>query len=238
MIVAAIHQPQYLSWLGLVERTTKCDTFVLLDNVPYSKNYFYNRNRIKTANGWIWLTVPVITKNRFGQAIKDIEINNTKNWARNHWKNISLAYKKSKYFEYYISGLEEIYKRQWQYLVDICEATTKFIMESFGIKTPVCKASELGVGGRKENLLVEICKKLDATVYLSGVDGKKYLNLENWSEQQIRVIFQDFRHPKYPQLFNGFIPQMSAIDLLFNCGPESLNILQNKNGEKAELQLK
>ena len=238
MTVIGIHQPQYLPWLGFVERVYNCDVFVLLDNVPYSKNYFYNRNRIKTANGWIWLTVPVITKNRFGQLIKDVEIKNSVDWRSDHWKSIFFAYKKSKYFECFASSLEEIYKREWQYLYEICEIMIEFIMKSFGIKTPIYRASELNVHGKKEDLLLNICKKLNVNKYLSGIDGKNYLNLENWKNQQIKVLFQNYKHPKYPQMFNnGFIPQMSSVDLLFNCGPESLNILKDERGEKIGLTL-
>jgi len=237
-MIIGIHQPQYLIWLGLVDRVYRCDKFVLLDNVPYSKNYFYNRNRIKTANGWIWLTIPVVTKNRFGQLIKDVQINNTLDWRKDHWKSISLAYKKCRYFDQYATMFEEIYNQQWQYLGDICEATTKLIMKAFGITTPIYKASELGIEGKKEELLINICKNWKADMYLSGVDGRNYLNSESWRNSQIEVNFQDFKHPKYPQLYGDFIPQMAAIDLLFNCGGESLDILKDEHREKIELILK
>ncbi len=237
-MIIGIHQPQYLPWLGLIDRIEQCDIFVILDNVPYSKNYFYNRNRIKTSKGWMWLTIPVLFTGRFGQLIKDIKIDNTQDWRRKHLRSIYYEYKKSPYFDFFYPPLKELLNTDWENLSDLSSESMILLVNLFGLSKQIVKASDLQVDGAKENLLINICMKLKADIYLSGPDGKSYLNLNNWNNKGIRVVFQDFKHPKYPQLFNGFIPQMSAIDLLFNCGPESLNILKDKYGEKVELILK
>ena len=222
-----IHQPMYLPWLGLFDRMYKCDVFVLLDNVPYSKNYFINRNKIKTANGWIWLTVPTLAKGSFGQLISDVRINNKVNWREQHWKSIYYSYKKAPYFSRYAEFFEQVYKREWTYLNEIIEELLIFILKSLEINTTIIKASMLNVGGVKEELILNICKAVHADEYLSGPDGKNYLSLELWHENSIKVTFHNYYHPEYPQLHGEFLPQMSIIDLLFNCGENSLEILLN-----------
>lgn len=220
-----IHQPMYLPWLGLFDRIHKCDVFVLLDNVPYSKNYFINRNKIKTANGWTWLTVPVLTKGSFGQLISEVQINNKVDWREQHWKSIYYSYKKAPCFSKYADFFEQVYQRDWTYLVEVTEESLSHLLKVLGIATMVQRASGLKVAGSKEELVLGICKAVHADEYLSGPDGKNYLNLELWRENNIKVIFHDYHHPQYPQLHGEFLPQMSIIDLLFNCGDESLKIL-------------
>lgn len=221
-----IHQPMYFPWLGLFDRIYRCDKFVLLDNVPYSKNYFLNRNRIKTPNGWAWITVPVLTKGKFNQLIKDVKIDNSSKWREKHWKSIYYNYQKAPYFNTYAEILKsEVYDRVWENLSDLCVKTLNLVLDMLKIKIPILKASELGVSGKKEDLLLNICGKLGADEYLSGPDGRKYLNLKKWEENGIKVFFHDYKHSTYPQLYGEFIPNLSIIDLLFNCGEKSLKIL-------------
>lgn len=238
-MIVGIHQPQYLPWLGIIDRVMQSDIFVMLDNVPYSKNYFYNRNRIKTANGWCWLTVPVLFKGRFGTWIKDIMINNRTNWREKHWKSILSAYNKAPFFKVYKQYFEEFLYKEWIYVSEVSIRSLILILRLYGIDKKIVKASELDVKGSKEELLVNICKELGADSYFSGPDGKDYINLDVWRANRIEVIFQNFKHPKYPQLYGDFISQMSAIDFLFNCGRErGQSILMDKEGEKIELMLK
>jgi hypothetical protein len=230
----AIHQPQYLPWLGLIDRIAQCDTFVLLDNVPYSKNYFHNRNRIKMQNGWIWLTVPVLTKGRFGQLIKDVEINNQTRWREKHWLSISHAYKNAPYFDLYKEFFAELYAREWHLLVDLNETIMMYLMTQLGLAAKVTRASQLKASGAKSQLILRICQEVGADVYISGIDGAKYLDEAAFAREGIKVIYQDFHHPVYPQQFGEFLPQMAAIDMLFNCGPETLRILQDRNTKRIE----
>jgi len=222
-----IHQPMYLPWLGLFDRINRCDVFILLDNVPYSKNYFLNRNKIKTANGWTWLTVPVIFKGNSHKIIKEIEIDNRSDWGKKHWLSIYYSYKNSSYFDTYADVFEHFYKQEWRYLVEASTHLLFSLLRMLNIKTPIRMASTLGVEGRKEELILNICKSVQAEEYLSGPDGRNYLNLGLWQENKVKVEFHDYLHPQYPQLHGEFLPHMSVIDLLFNCGPDSLPILKN-----------
>ncbi len=237
-MVAAIHQPQYLPWLGLIDRIIKSDVFVFLDSVPYSKNYFYNRNRIKTANGWIWLTIPVLFKGKFGEKIENIRIDNGINWREKHLKSISLAYKKAPFFKQYIPHLEDFYSKEWLFLSQASIASTELMLKLFGITARTIKSSDIKAEGAKETLLIDICRKLGAKAYLAGPDGKNYIRPENWKESNIEVRFQDFRHPKYQQLFGEFLPQMSAVDMLFNYGQDCLSLLLDAKREYSDLVLK
>lgn len=225
MKVVGIHQPQYLPWLGLLDRVSRCDVFVILDNVPYSKNYFYNRNRIKTANGPIWLTVPILTKGHFGQTFIETRIDNSQNWGEKHWKSIYYAYKDAPHFDEYGEYLKAKLSEKWEILADLCIETFTYLLSSFNSKSKILKSSEMGVEGKKEELLINICKKVGATHYLSGPDGKNYLTSALWEENNISIDFQHYIHPKYPQLYGDFVPNLSAIDLLFNCGKTGLETL-------------
>ncbi len=229
IVRVGIHQPMYLPWLGLFDRIYKCDQFILLDNVPYSKNYFINRNKIKSPREWQWLTVPVLMKGNFGQPIKDVRIDNSTDWAKKHWLSIYHLYNKAPYFLKYSDFFEDVYKKKWDYLIDLLEHLLKYLLVALKIDTPIKKASSLAIEGQKEELILNICKTLGANEYLSGPDGRNYLRLTEWETHNINVIFHDYRHPEYPQLYEKFIPEMSIIDLLFNCGPKSLSILKNED---------
>ncbi len=222
-----IHQPMYLPWSGLFDRISRCDLFILLDNVAYSKNYFLNRNKIKTAAGWAWLTIPVLMKGDSNKIIREVEINNKDNWRQKHWKSIYYAYKNSPYFEKYSDYFENFYQQDWKYLVEATASTMNYLLEVLKIDTPIMMASSMGVLGKKDELILNICQEVGADEYLSGPDGRNYMNLELWERNKIKVQFHDYRHPEYPQLHRDFLPFLSAVDLLFNCGPDSLDIIRN-----------
>jgi hypothetical protein len=225
---AGIHQPMYLPWLGLFDRIFKCDLFILLDNVAYSKNYFLNRNKIKTASGSVWLTIPVLLKGNSNKIIKDVEIDNRNDWRKKHWMSIYYSYKNSKYFDNYVTIIEDFYKQEWKYLVEASSFMLATLLKILNINTPIKMASALGAQGKKEGLILEICKLVQADKYLSGPDGRNYLNPALWQENQIEVQFHDYQHPRYSQLHGEFLSHLSVIDLLFNYGPDSLRILTNR----------
>lgn len=225
-MIVAIHQPNYLPWLGYFYKIARADMFVLLDNVQYSKNGFINRNRIKTPQGAAWLTVGVLTKGSFGQSIKDVEINNSLPWASTHVKSIHQNYSKAPYFMDYIALLEDIYRQHWEKLADLNESIIKVICRALGIGGVEFKmASELDVSGQSTELLVGICRTLGADTYLSGPSGRKYIDEELFRNEGISLRYSDFKHPAYGQLWGDFIPDMSIIDLIFNEGERSLEIL-------------
>ena len=221
-----IHQPEHIPWLGFFDKVSQADTVVLLDNVPFRKNYFQNRNKIRTQPGWTWLTVPVLAKGMSSQLIQEVQINNAVDWQSKHWKSVTQSYSKAPFFPKYSNFLKQIYDRQWTYLVDLNEEIIGHIIHQLGIKVKTIKASILGVTGRGTDLLLQICQKLNTGIYLSGISGKDYLEESKFTGQGIKVIYQEFYHPIYRQMYEPFLPGISTIDLLFNQGDKSLDILK------------
>jgi len=227
-MIIAIHQPNYMPWLGYFYKICKSDIFVFLDNVQFSKNSFQNRTRIKTPTGSIWLTEPVLTKGRFGQLTNEVEFNNNLPWRKKHLKTLEVNYKKSKYFDSFFLKLKQTFlKKEWKRLVEFNVELIKLICNELGFKRYFVFASELQVKGSGTELLVDTCKRLGADTYFSGSGGKKYQKEEAFKKAGIKVVYSDFKHPEYPQLWGSFEPNLSIVDLLFNCGKESTNILIN-----------
>ena len=225
MTVVVIHQPQFLPWLGYIDKLDRSDVFCLLDTVQYKKNEFQNRNRIKTADGWQWLTVPVTY--RFPQRIEEVGVNQTVDWQRKHLQALKTNYSKSPFFETYYASFEEFYQQSYELLTEVNVACIRLLMDLLGLKSKVVLASSLQVGTEDPTLrLVEICRSLGGDAYLSGRDGAKYMDLDTFHSHQLELVFQDFNHPEYPQCYGPFEPNLSVVDLLFNCGPESLTIIR------------
>jgi len=227
-MIASIMQPGYLPWLGFFELIYSCDLFVLLDDVQYTKKDWRSRNRIRTKDGWIWLSVPVLTRNKQSQLINEVKINSSINWRRKHLKAIEINYNKAKYFNDYFPYFENLYTIDWEYLLDLDIEIINWVVKVLNIKTPIIKSSGLNTEGKKEDKIINICKKLNATELYDSKAAQNILKLDKFSENGIRVKFQDYRHPVYIQEYKPFLPFMSVIDLLFQYGPKSLNILLNK----------
>lgn len=222
----AIHQPECLPWLGFVDKIRQSDIFVLLDSVQFEKNYFQNRNRIRTAAGVQWLTVPVLTKGQFGQAINDVRIRTAEPWQRRHCRGLALSYGRAPFFDRYFPAMSRIYEQAWELLADFNVAVIDWLARAFGYERRFVLASSLSVEGKSSELLARLCVALDAGVYLSGVSGRDYLDETPFREAGIAVRYQEFRHPVYRQCYEPFIPQMSSLDLLFNVGPEAPAVLE------------
>lgn len=229
-----ILQPSYLPWLGYFDQISKADYFVFLDDVLYTKNDWRNRNRIKTPTGPIWLTLPVDIKNRISQnlLIKDVKIRSHK-IILSHLKSIEFAYKKSAFFNEIFQLLEKSLKDSYDFLSDLNIDTILAICNYLKItKTKFLKSSDLKIMyNSPSDRLVKICQNLNATNYLTGQGAKDYLDKSSFEKEKIEVEFQDYKHPVYTQLWGEFIPYLSIIDLLFNKGKESLDILVNKQSE-------
>lgn len=224
-----ILQPGYIPWLGFFEQMYKSDVFVIYDDVQYDKESWRNRNRIKTANGVQWLTVPVIVRFEDAPLINDIKIDNKLNWRKKHLHSIKQNYSKVAYFKKYIDIFEEAYSKKWQYLVDI---DMHFILELsvlLGIDcNKIVRSSTLNISGDKIERLIEICKLFKADTFYEGAAGKNYIDDSQFARNGIKVEYQDYKHPAYRQLHGDFVPYLSVVDLLFNHGEESLAILLNK----------
>lgn len=221
----SIHQPNYLPWLGFFHKMSLCDQFVLLDTVPFSKNSYQNRCRIKTAQGEQWLTVPVLIKGHFAQPTHLVRVDAHGGWAEKHWRTVQQNYRRAPFFHELSEQLEPIYRTAWDLLVDPNSALIKKIADALSIKTPILRASQLDVQGSRSELLCAICQALGATEYLSGPSGKGYLDETVFSARGIRVLYHQFDHPVYRQRYDPFIPGLSIIDLWANLGPASRALL-------------
>jgi len=225
-MICAIHQPQTFPWLGYIAKIMQSDVFVILDNVQFKKNEWQNRNRIKTQQGPQWLTVPVL--HNFGQLISEVEINNNVNWRHKHIQSLQTNYAKADYFNQLMREIEEIYDREWNHLREFNLAGIKWILRLLKINTPIFMASEIPeLKDRPEitpdERLILITRAVHADSYLSGAGGRDYLQTELFPRQNIRLMFQQFVHPRYKQLHGDFISHLSVLDLLFNEGPDQAN---------------
>jgi hypothetical protein len=227
---AVILQPGYLPWLGFFEQISRCDVFVYLDDVQYTKNDWRNRNRIKTKEGTQWLTVPV--SYRFGQNINEVCINNSSPWRRKHLQAMKIWYGRSTFFDMYFELLERILHKDRVYLIDLDVELIQSFLEILGIKVRTVLSSEFPKDARDKQLrLVEICKSLECDGFYEGKSGQNYIHTDIFASQGITVEFQDYEHPYYDQLWireQGFISHLSVLDLLFNHGSDSLDILTGR----------
>lgn len=225
-LTVSIHQPAYLPWLGYFDKIQKSDLFIYLDTVQFQKNSFQNRNKIRTSEGWIWLTVPVETKGRlYSTEIKDLTINNRANWRRKHLESIRTNYRKAECFDEVFGWIAPYYDKPWNRLSDLCFEMMMDCITRLGLDTQIVRASEqLSVEGAKSDLVLELCKATGATRYLSGSLGRDYLDLESFADAGIEVGFQDYQHPQYPQAYPGFEPGMGIVDL-FMCADNPSKVI-------------
>ncbi len=223
-MIVAVHQPQYLPWLGYFDKIRRADIFCYLDSVQYKKNDWQNRNRIKTSQGWQWLTVPV--RYKYPERICDVKINTTVKWRQKHLQALITNYRRAPFFSRYIGLCEQVYAEDWQSVSELNICFIECLKDALGLAFKrAIKSSQLELSEDPTDRLIDICKAVGAETYLSGQDGVNYMDLERFKANAIQVVIQDYQHPVYPQMFKGFESHMSVVDLLFNCGPESLNIL-------------
>ncbi len=229
-MIVTVMQPAYLPWLGYFERIARSDLFISLDHVNMdanSKTKFANRNKIRTSDGWTWLTVPVRSKGLHENLMLDkIEIENSISWRRKHWRSIEANYRRAPYFGDTAPRLSEIFDREWTHLVPMCDAWHTLFCELLGLTTQTIKSSTLPIRSEKQQLILDLCREKGATTYVSGPFGRDYLNPGDFSDAGIELVFHDYAHPTYAQAHDGFQPYMSALDLLLNHGPAALDILR------------
>ena len=232
IVTVSINQPAYLPWLGYFHRIAMADAHVVLDHVQLEKNSFTNRNKIRTREGWCWLTVPLQTAGKFGDlSIIEVKIASQQRWAPKHWQTLRMNYSKAPFFDQHAAFFEGIYGRTWDRLGELAREITEYLLDAFGIGTKLHFSSQMTASGKRDELVLNLCRELGATAYISGPLGRNYLREELFSQHQIAVRYDDYQHPAYSQVYPGFEPYMAAIDLLFNCGPASREIMM-KNQER------
>lgn len=219
MEIITIHQPEHLPWLGYFNKLLKADTFVILDSVQFEKNNYQNRNRILTKNGSMWLSVPIEMKGHTGATIQDMKIANTlqPKWKKKYLTSIQNAYSKHPYFDIIYPDIERIVNENSSL---ICELNIELILYFANKLRSTCsfvRSSDMKTSGRKSDLVLDICKQMNADIYISGSGGREYMDLKSFEESGIRVSFNDYKHPSYIQKNSKeFVPYMSVLDLLMN----------------------
>ena len=230
-MIVSIMQPAYMPWLGYFDRIAKSDVHVVLNDVTMdksSKTKFANRNKIRTQQGWAWLTVPLKSFSQSSRVlINEIEIAPDNNWREKHLKTLHFNYSNSVYYSDYSTYFESFYKEKWSSLEPMLLESTRFLLNTLNLNTPLIPSTELSVMSKKSNLILDICRNISATTYLSGPFGRHYLDKDTFERAGIELQFHDYFHPTYEQLYDGFEPYMSILDLLFNHGDNSLEILQS-----------
>jgi hypothetical protein len=230
-MIVTIHQPDFLSWLGFFNKVTLSDLLVIGDHVQYRSNGYQNRNRIKTVKGSQWLTIPIV--HSWGEPIYKVRAldqeQNGSMWNDVHLRTLQVNYGKAKYYDQYIGIFEKIYKKRIALLSDYNLEFMNAIFEILGIKIPIRKTSEMTLTQSKTDLIVEIIQKVGGDRYLSGLKGSKYMDESVLESNGIKLLYNNYEHPVYTQQFmqQGFLSNMSVIDLIFNHGPESLDIIKS-----------
>jgi len=236
MRTAVIMQPTYLPWLGYFDLMDRSDIFVVLDSVQFDKRSWQQRNRIKTANGELWLTVPVLSKGKRDQKICDVLIDDTQDFERKHVQTIRNAYARAEGASQHIGGLENIFEGKYTKLAELNIQLIAWIRDKLGIKTRIVRSSALPVEGNRVDLLISICKAVDATHYLSAEGARAYIEENNkFQSESIQLHYHGYQHPIYQQLHGKFMSFLSVIDLIFNEQDQSLPILRSGRLSRAEV---
>lgn len=231
-MIIGIHQPHFFPWLGYLDRMCRCDLFVLLDHVQFERQNYQNRVTIKTPQGLSWLVVPVYQRSR-SERILDKDIDNQARgrhrWGPRCYRTLEHAYRAAPWFETWSGEVRSLLEADWSRLVDLNLASIELLRRAFDIRTPLLRSSALGVRQRGAGAVLEICKSVGADALLGGIGAsRRYLDPACFERAGIELRWQNVEQPRYPQCSRPeqFAPGVSALDLLFNCGPESRAVLE------------
>ncbi len=231
--IMAAHQPNFIPYLGFFDKLNQSDVFIIRDEVLFVEKDYHHRNRIRINSvdninnpQFKWIKVPV---NPINDYIKHVSINKDFRYKDRRWRDqilhdIRVNYDKAPFFDRFFPKFEEIFLDHDEKLIHLNMDIINLLKNAFGIKTRVVMASDFGLKPEYYDKsdaaedLVNLCKAVNANVYLSGEGGKVYLNLEPFEREGIEVRFQDYNHPVYKQRFPGFVPNMGAVDALFCVG--------------------
>lgn len=232
------HQAEFMPWLGNISKASMGDIYLILDDSQYKKEYFENRNKIRLKNdqGWQWLTVPVGNKSHINN-FQDVKIINNI-WKRKHLNSIKLSYSRCKYFNEVYSDFSDIINSySGSSLSNLNVEIISFALRMFDINVPIYRTSIINktsplILGQGTDLVISMCEYFNANVFVAGPSGRSYLIAEEFEKKDIKLVFQEFSHPKYTQIHGGFLPYMSFLDLLFNHGKEEAIKILSKSEYK------
>jgi WbqC-like protein family len=230
-MILSTYQPYFAPFPGFFHKMLLSDTFVVLDEVQFPRGTTWiTRNRFKHDQGNLWITVPVRKKGLGLQKINQVKIHHEAPWARKHLASLKAAYLKAPYFHDHLPFLEEVFSSRYETILDLNLAIIEHLMKSLGIETKLILLSSLGIGSEGNERLVEVCRSLGASQYLAQSAARKYLDHQLLSDAHVEVKYVNPPRPVYPQLWGDFIVNLSTFDLLFNCGPKSLEVIQKASG--------
>jgi len=219
-------QSNYIPWRGYFDFIESVDLFVFHDDLQYTKNDWRNRNRILTANGLRWLTVPVHYRS-VGMTIDEVPIDYSQDWPVRHLRQLEAAYGSAPFFETYIYAFADIVRRRHESISDLNVELCRWVMRELGIETHTIMSRDLCIRGRKTERLLDILRSVGGTTYVSGPSAAAYLELERFGEEGIAVEFKTYDYAPYPQTQLGFTGEVTVLDLLFNEGPNARQFLKS-----------
>ncbi len=230
-MIVAIHQPHYLPWLGYLHRMAQVDLFIVLDHVQFERRNHQNRAQIRLDGEARWLSVPVEQRSQKERIIdKRVDNDDPRPWGPIHFATLRHAYREAAHFKSYAGALREILEARWEQLIDLDLATLEFMRTAFDIRTPFVRSSALGAGGAKSELILNLCRAAGAERLLAGFGAsRRYLDAEAFARQGVRIEWHQFSHPVYTQCGSQpFIAGLAGVDLLFNCGARSRDVLMGE----------
>ena len=222
-MIVAIHQPQYLPWVPYFDKADQADVFIYLDNVQFARRGVQHRNQIKTAQGAHWLSVPVNARRE--TLIQDVTLADNP-WRESHIRTTQLNYARAPH-RALLDELHPLIEQPRDRLVELNIAVTEWFFEKLGVGCRRLRASELGVTGTKEDLMIALTKAAGGTIYLSGPGAAAYQSAQNFANASVELRYQSYSNRSYSQCFPeiGFVADLSALDLLLNTGPSARDIL-------------
>lgn len=230
MTCVAGHQPNLYPYGGFFAKMNIVDVFVIVDNSQYVKKQYHNRNRVKLVDGRAaWLSVPVVTSGRFGQAINEVEIDPRHHWRNIHLKSLLVNYQKAPFFDDFFPEVRDLLSENWERLVDFNLAFIQLVRKHLEIETQLEVASERKIDGKATDLIVDICRKTEADTYLHGRHARDYVDFNLLERESVNSLIQRYDPVDYPQLHGTFIPNLSVLDVIFNCGPRSKEVIMGGN---------
>jgi WbqC-like protein family len=218
----AIIQSCYVPWKGFFDLIGRCDEYVIFDRVQYAKRHWHNRNRIKTAAGLEWLTIPVLSKGRYAQPIHEVEIE--KPWTERHWRALELAYRRAPFFEALAPTVRSWYERadKEKRLTDVNALFLREIANLLGLGTRIVRDTDYPSHGGKTERLLGIARAAGADRYLSGPSARAYFDEAAFTAAGVAVEWMSYEgYPEYPQLHGKFEHEVSVLDVLFSTGPDA-----------------
>ena len=226
-MIACVHQPNYLPYPGYFNKIKNSEIFVIYDAAQYVKDRWDNRNRIRTKDGFMYLTIPLEDKDSFLKRFYEVKLPENSKWQQKHWKAIDANYSKAEHFNSYKDFFRKVYFSKWEKMVDINENIIKYLIKEFSLNAKIIKSTELNLDLSKKSteLLINILNRVGAKTYLSGPTGRKYMDLNLFKKSCIKLEFQKYKLCEYKQRFSGFVPGLSSIDLLFNMGEKSKKLI-------------